>query len=140
MNFLIRYRNRLEKISKNMCKNQNGNEKRIFRSNHEQTNTRRKKEKEEDPDKENELNKEIIKDYDEDDIEIYFEEVNEEEHEKMINGLNHEQRDLYNYVVGIMEEQEKNRRLHGCANYQPCHKCDNEEKLIRLFITGEGKQ
>jgi len=58
----------------------------------------------------------------------------------MINGLNHEQRDLYNYVVGKMEEQEKNRRLHGCANYQPCHKCDNEEQLIRLFITGEGKQ
>jgi len=114
----------------------------IFRQNHEQTNIRRKKEKEEDPDPENELQKEIIRDdFDEDDdFDFHFEEVDPEEHEKFIAGLNNEQRTLYNYVVGKMEEQETNRRLHGCDISKPCDTCDKEENLLRLFITGEGKR
>lgn len=71
---------------------------------------------------------------------VFYEQVNLAEQEDRKRNLNRGQRVIFEYVMEKIEGQEDRRITHGCDLNLPCIECDQEEYLLRLFVTGEGKK
>ena len=110
-----------------------------FRSNHVAVNKRRFEENVKQKEEKANIDDVLDLNEDPDHIDVFYQEVDKEKLDEKIAGLNIEQRAIYDFVIGQMEEQETRRRIHGCIKYKPCWQCDSEENTFKLFITGKGK-
>lgn len=73
-------------------------------------------------------------------LQVFYEQVNLAKHEERKRKQNRGQRVIFEYVMEKIERQEDRRNTHGCDLNLPCSECDQEEYLLRLFVTGEGKK